>query len=90
MGVVWLLVCASERLTPRLPRTAPQLNLEKAFNHHDTDGKGTLHAHELAELVKRALPASIAAERKRIVTLSYYPENGGVTWAGGGVSIGVR
>lgn len=66
-----------------------QLSLEKAFARCDAAGKGWLHAHEVAALLKLALPASSAPERYNMVLQSYDPTNGGVTWAGGNVTLEV-
>lgn len=67
-----------------------QLCLHKLFERHDVGKKGSLHAHEIAALLERAVPASIAPERYKMVLTSYKPPNGGVTWAGGNVTYEVR
>lgn len=68
----------------------PQLNLPRKFARIDALGKGWLHAHEVAALVKVALPGSTGPERHSMVLQSYDPSNGGVTFAGGNVTLQVR
>lgn len=51
--------------------------------------KGWLHTHEIADLLKAAIPSSVAPERFTMVLQSYNPPYG-VTWAGGGVTLEVR
>lgn len=57
------------------------------FSHLDGGKKGCLHAHEIAALLKVALPATTFPERNSMVLQSYNPPNGGVTWAGGNVTL---